>query len=301
MPHKTLVKLSRPYLSTAAEDFLGRQSGFTGEAGARRRLDGFHFVWSVCRTLSWGVHVFSPAMLFYQRSLLVTTHLDPMPLAGACILISSKLDNSAKKVVELAAALIRCSIPGIPVPPYVSRPESLAQKILECERLVLEVVCFDFRAEDPHIYVIKIAKTLGLSEAVAASAWLISTDAFATSCILRHPAQTIALGAVLIAARLASTKVTADAAELGSDAAAVADVLHELATFYLRQPEHTRLSSRGPVDLPVLEALAGKFKASEDQGNLRYLDMVDRSLSSTDTVRYVLNTEREHLKNEPVT
>lgn len=301
MSHRTLVKLSRPYLSAAAVDFLSRQSGMVGEAGRRRRLDGFNFIWSVCRMLSWGIHIFSPAMLFYQRSLLVTTNVDELPLAGACILISSKLDNSAKKIVELADALIRCSTPMVPIPPHVNRPEDLTPKILECERLVLEVLCFDFRAEDPHIYVIKIAKTLELGENVAASAWLIATDAFATSCLLRHPAQTIALGAVLIAARLANTKVTTDAAELGSDAAAVADVLHELASFYLRQPEHTRLSSQGPVELPLLESLAGRFKPSEDKGNLRYLDMVDRNLSSTDTVRYVLNTERRHLKNEPVT
>ncbi|KZT25400.1 hypothetical protein NEOLEDRAFT_1133774 [Neolentinus lepideus HHB14362 ss-1] len=82
--------------------------------------------------------------------------------------------------------------------------ENDRQRLLAVERLILEMICFNFTSRLPFSYVIKIGRALHATKKLTKLAWRLAVDSHRTPVTLSYPAHEIALGCIYLAALLSS-------------------------------------------------------------------------------------------------
>jgi len=87
---------------------------------------------------------------------------------------------------------------------YTQVVENDRRRMIAIERLILEMICFNFGTRMSFSYTIKVCRTLGCSKDLTKIAWHLAVDSHRTLIPLQYPPHTIALACVYLAALLTS-------------------------------------------------------------------------------------------------
>ncbi|ANB14079.1 Ctk2p [Sugiyamaella lignohabitans] len=236
----------------------------------------------------------------------------------ACILVSCKAVDTPKRVREIisTAHKLKSNQPGF-VPLTPSQVDEIKMSVISLERQILETVGFDFRIRIPHQYIVKLCKTLGVSDIMVGKiSWVVATDSFMTDAPMKYPAHTIALSCIILSAKLKELKsiFPIDSDKLLSPRRVVNQCLTDILDFYINYLQTSQLralSSSPEFNLSLLSVPTfmnirmaisrelSKIRAPEpDPATFNGLQIRDPKESDIGTVRYVLNWELEHVKGE---
>ncbi|TFK52610.1 cyclin-like protein [Heliocybe sulcata] len=134
-------------------------------------------------------------------------------VALAAIYVSTKMHDTLKKPRELLMVSYAVRFPelaaksrslGGEVDMDPNTVENDRQRLLAVERLILEMICFNFTSRLPFPYVIKIGRALHATKKLTKLAWRLAVDSHRTPVTLSYPAHEIALGCIYLAALLSS-------------------------------------------------------------------------------------------------
>lgn len=301
-PRPVVIRVSRPYLMPDQLEMLQRQSGTFGEAGAKRRIGAFHFAWKLCRELGFPVRVLCQTMVLFQRLILWNSMKDysTMILVSACTIIAFKVEDTPKKVRDVAAAALKIRN----LSTSASNIEDLRMRIVQFEQTVLESACFDLRSSDGHVYVVKIAHALKMPRDVAALAWNIFTDAHCCEAILKQPPHTIALASIILATKLLQFSAPRiDCTRFFMERADVNEALLDILNFYALYHSESLLAGTG-LDVQRMHdfktTIAREFVGSAKSDNYHGIVMRDRKIGQEGTARYVLTSQLDHVQGETI-
>ncbi|KZT60284.1 cyclin-like protein [Calocera cornea HHB12733] len=165
-----------------------------------KRLGFPHRTIGTAQTLFHRFHLFYPIKGFAYWD-----------VAHACLYVSTKVHDTLKKPRDIIIASYQVRFPEEAERARAKggemeiNPKKLdADKLLlvAVERLVLETICFNFKVQTPHSYVIKVARALGASKELTKLAYKLAIDSHRTASPLEHPPHTIALASLYLAALL---------------------------------------------------------------------------------------------------
>ncbi|EPQ54470.1 cyclin-like protein [Gloeophyllum trabeum ATCC 11539] len=131
----------------------------------------------------------------------------------AALYVSTKMHDTLKKPRELLMVSYAVRFPelaaksrslGGEVDMDPNTVENDRQRLLAVERLILEMICFNFTSRLPFPYVIKIGRALRATKKLTKLAWRLAVDSHRTPVTLSYPAHEIALGCLYLAALLSS-------------------------------------------------------------------------------------------------
>ncbi|CAN6673180.1 CTD kinase subunit beta [Trichomonascus vanleenenianus] len=299
--HPSLIKLSRPFLTTDQIEFLRTNSNSL--AVDSLKWQAFSQLWALARDFKFPIKTFATCMILYNRTLLFNNRFHSMETALACLFVASKIEDTPKKTKELLQYAYNRRI--------ISRTDDEKRlQLLGYERQILETTAFDFRIRNPHQYVIKICKTIDCNSAqrksLAKLAWVISTDALLTDLPLKQPAHTIAIAAIVLSAKVQNIDIFPfDSDRFYSTRLNVNRSLLELLDFYIKSFAMSMLGKESVVRMDLFyefrKGVAGEVSQEEVTPD-GYIGLVSRDtrLSDKGTVRYVLDWELDHVKDEQV-
>lgn len=296
--HTCIVKYSRPFLTTQQISALSHKNGLEGPLGMSLRIQGFHLAMAVCRSLKFPIKTFDVSMIEYLHTLIYAqnvSNFNMLALVGACIILGFKSQDTPKKTREVAAAILNQQ----KMPADSKEVEELRLGILAIEQQVMETICFDFRFSNPHLYVIKLGHELELDKAVARTAWDVTTDMFFTYAPLRQPSHTLALAAIILAAKLhnAAHVFPINSSALLSERPGVNECLEDLLNFYMLYHKETVLAkSSTPGSIEEFEQILTPI--SRELGKLKQVDVDCGDLFAYDP-KTNDNTTAEYLLYKP--
>jgi len=142
----------------------------------------------------------------------------------AALYVSSKMHDTLKKPREILMASYSVRFPEqaaksksivgeIDMDPMVLEQDR--QRLLAVERLMVELICFNFTSRMPYPYVIKIGRELKASKKLTKFAWRLTIDSQRTLVALQFPPHVVALACIYLAALLSTFEQNEAHAPLG--------------------------------------------------------------------------------------
>lgn len=199
-----VVRLSekqRGKLSTSQEEKARQQAcGFIESVGAKI---GFpRKTTATAQNLYHRFHLFFPRKDFGYQDVTL-----------AALYVSSKMHDTLKKPREILMASYTVRFPEqaaksksivgeIDMDPVVLEQDR--QRLLAVERLIVELICFNFTSRMPFPYVIKIGRELKTSKRLSKFAWRLTIDSQRTLVALQFPPHVVALACIYLAALLST-------------------------------------------------------------------------------------------------
>ncbi|KAF9485777.1 cyclin-like protein [Pholiota conissans] len=209
-----------PYFTPAEIEYLsekqrGKQSATQEE---KIRQSACTFLETIGARVGFPRRTIATAQALYNRFHLFFPRKDFQyyDVALAALFVSTKEHDTLKKPRELLAVAYSVRFPELAAksknpngevdidtmdPAMV---EADRQRLLAVERLILETICFNFKARMPFPYVIKLGKQLKASKKLIKLAWRMSIDSYRTLLPLIYPPHTMALGSIFAASLLLS-------------------------------------------------------------------------------------------------
>ncbi|CAK9839627.1 CTD kinase subunit beta [Schizosaccharomyces pombe] len=199
--HVLSIRMSHPYYS---EKEISRILSTRDPKENNLRMQAFAWISTLSKTLKFPVRTSGLAMLLYSRFQLFfpVNEIPLLECATACLVVASKIEDTAKKFRDILLAHYLQKHPGSEVDAHSQLIEENKKRILGLERMTLELICFDFRVRHPHNYMVKFAKSLKFSSSTASIAWNVCTDAYKTYTMLKYPAHIVAVASISIACKL---------------------------------------------------------------------------------------------------
>ncbi|PCH40239.1 cyclin-like protein [Wolfiporia cocos MD-104 SS10] len=211
------IKFHLPYFTTTeTEQLSDKQRGklsVTQEEKARQQACGF--VEAVGARIGFPRKTIATAQNLYHRFHLFFPRKDFSyhDVCLASLYVSSKMHDTLKKPREIIMISYMVRFPEL-----AAKSKSIAgeidmdpatvehdrQRLLAVERLILELVCFNFTSRLPFSYVIKLGRALGASKSLTKLAWRLTVDSYRTLVNLQYPPHVVALGCIYLAALLSS-------------------------------------------------------------------------------------------------
>ncbi|KAG8955834.1 hypothetical protein FRC04_006280 [Tulasnella sp. 424] len=143
----------------------------------------------------------------------------------ACMYVATKLHDTLKKPRDILMASYAVRFPELAAKIRVvggevemdhNVVETDRKRIIAIERLVLEMICFNFNTRLSFSFVIKLGKVLGATKDLIKLAWHLAVDSHRTLVPLMYPPHTIALACLYLGALLTSFESPAIPAPDGS-------------------------------------------------------------------------------------
>ncbi|KAI0300364.1 cyclin-like protein [Russula brevipes] len=199
-----VVRLSekqRGKLSTSQEEKARQQAcGFSESVGAKI---GFPR-----RTIATAQNLYHRFHLFFPRK-----DFGYQDVTLAALYVSSKMHDTLKKPREILMASYSVRFPEqaaksksivgeIDMDPAVLEQDR--QRLLAVERLIVELICFNFTSRMPFPYVIKVGRDLKASKKLTKFAWRLTMDSQRTLVALQYPPHVVAIACVYLAALLST-------------------------------------------------------------------------------------------------
>jgi len=214
-----VVRLSekqRGKLSTSQEEKARQQAcGFIESVGAKI---GFPR-----KTIATAQNLYHRFHLFFSRK-----DFGYQDVTLAALYVSSKMHDTLKKPREILMASYTVRFPEqaaksksivgeIDMDPAVLEQDR--QRLLAVERLIVELICFNFTSCMPFQYVIKIGRELKASKKLTKFAWRLTIDSQRTLVALQYPPHVVAIACIYLAALLSTFEQseTQPSAECHSD------------------------------------------------------------------------------------
>ncbi|KAJ2673982.1 RNA polymerase II C-terminal domain kinase beta subunit [Coemansia sp. RSA 1285] len=161
------------------------------------------FIKEIARKMGFPARTASTAQLLVYRTYIYrpTTRIGSTDLATGCLLVSSKMEETIKKLRDIIAhSYVLSSKPQSSQSDPKQVPSSVIDKmrpnVMNAEQLILEAIGYDFRTSHTHLLFVKLAKMAGLTResAVATSGWAILLDAYFTTLPIQYPSTVISAG-----------------------------------------------------------------------------------------------------------
>ncbi|KAH9037156.1 cyclin-like protein [Lactarius hengduanensis] len=203
-PPFDVVRLSekqRGKLSTSQEEKARQQAcGFTESVGIKI---GFpRKTIATAQNLYHRFHLFFPKKDFGYQDVTL-----------AALYVSSKMHDTLKKPREILmasysvrfpeqAAKSKSMVGEIDMDPAVLEQDR--QRLLAVERLIVELICFNFTSRMPFPYVIKIGRKFNASKKLTKLAWRLTIDSQRTLVALQYPPHVVAIACLYLAALLST-------------------------------------------------------------------------------------------------
>ncbi|WBW71700.1 Lsk1 associated cyclin [Schizosaccharomyces osmophilus] len=246
--HVLSIRLSRPFYS---ENEITRimQSRDPKENGFK--MQAFNWISEMSRSLKFPVRTSGLAMLLISRIQLFYS-LAELPLiecATACLFVACKVEDTAKKLREILLIHFQHKHPGLDADTHAQIIDEVKRKVLGLERMILELLCFDFRVRDPHTYVIKFAKSLNFTPNTITVAWNICTDAYRTFAPLKYPVSVIAIAALSITCKLQKLSQPIIPRNFCAPTLLTEGAIADLLDLYMHFQPYTILGQMYPTDL----------------------------------------------------
>ncbi|KAH7913074.1 cyclin-like protein [Hygrophoropsis aurantiaca] len=145
----------------------------------------------------------------------------------AALYVSTKMHDTLKKPREILMVSYAVRFPelaaksksvGGEVDMDPTTAENDRQRLLAVERLILEMICFNFTSKMPFPYVIKIGRNMGASKKLIKLAWRLTVDCHRTLVPIQYPPHVVALGCLFTAALLSTLDPPPSPAQMEIDA-----------------------------------------------------------------------------------
>ncbi|KAJ2510432.1 RNA polymerase II C-terminal domain kinase beta subunit [Coemansia sp. RSA 1939] len=166
------------------------------------------FIKEIARKMGFPARTASTAQLLVYRTYIYrpTTRIGSTDLATGCLLVSSKMEETIKKLRDIIAySYVLLSKPqssqSDPKQVASSVIDKMRPNVMNAEQLILEAIGYDFRTSHTHLLFVKLAKMAGLTResAVATSGWAILLDAYFTTLPIQYPSTVISAGSLVLA------------------------------------------------------------------------------------------------------
>ncbi|KAI9475529.1 MAG: cyclin-like protein [Benjaminiella poitrasii] len=205
----------RPYFTKRQLTILSslkKTGSFSAAKELNSRQSYCKFIQDVGKKLGFPQKTISTSQALFHRFYLYYSLRDyaPQDISATCLFVASKIEETHKKLKDIMVVVHSVRYPDSKEldPEHIS--EERRRKIIGYEKLLLEVLCFDFQLRHPYEYVIKFIKwiqafqTLVDGRRLARKAYDLAVDSYRTPLCLEYPAHTIAAGCIMLASRLLS-------------------------------------------------------------------------------------------------
>ncbi|KAJ2743383.1 hypothetical protein GGI20_003792 [Coemansia sp. BCRC 34301] len=168
-----------------------------------QRLRGCNFVHNVVKRLDMHQFVASTACVFFHRFYMrqSMSRYHHYEVAGACVLLSSKVEENKRGLKDIALACSYVAKKGNAKGAAEDR-EKWEHLLKRLEIVVLENCCFDMDVVHPYRYVDTLAPEFGIPVYIAKSATALINDSMRTHVCLLYRPEVVAVAALYLALQI---------------------------------------------------------------------------------------------------
>jgi len=146
---------------------------------------------------------------FYARMSYET--YDRVTVATTCLFLASKVEESPKKLKDVVIETYKAHHKVDKAPDVESKEFfDLKERVLVCERILLQVLGFDLSVEHAYRPLLAYVKSIKGSKDLAQIAWNFINDSLRTTICLQYPPRCLAAAGVHLASKYLATHVTKD-------------------------------------------------------------------------------------------
>ncbi|KIJ54574.1 hypothetical protein M422DRAFT_24513 [Sphaerobolus stellatus SS14] len=151
----------------------------------------------------------------------------------AALYVSSKMHDTLKKpqdllmvsyVVRFPELAAKSKVAGGDVVMDPEKVEQDRQRLIAIERLILEMICFNFTSRMSFPYIIKLGRAVGASKHLINLAWRLATDSYRTMAPLLYPPHSVAVASIYLSGLLLSFEYSGNSEETTSNSRTSAEV-----------------------------------------------------------------------------
>ncbi|OZJ03999.1 hypothetical protein BZG36_03630 [Bifiguratus adelaidae] len=167
------------------------------------KVSSCRFIEAVGKRAGFPQRTVSTAQALFHRFYLHYAYRD-YPTSETCIatlFVASKIEDTSKKLKDIIVAGHAIRHPDAKELDPEQISEERRKRLIGIERLLLEMICFDFQTHHPYPFIPKFVKALGGSKELAFDAYLIAKDAYRLPLCLQYPVHTIAAASIYLASR----------------------------------------------------------------------------------------------------
>ncbi|KAI9307456.1 cyclin-like protein [Cunninghamella echinulata] len=201
----------RPYFTKkqlATIDQLNEQS-LRSSQSINTHASSCKFMQEVGKSLGFPQTTISTSQSLYHRFYLYYSPrtYSLLEVCITCLFVGSKIEETIKKLrdIYIVAHSVRNPKQQELDPENIS--DDRLSKIIEYEKLLLEILCYNFQIKHPYEYIVKFSRKIQEIQNIngkllARKAYSLAIDSYRITLCLEYPAHTIAAGCLYLASKL---------------------------------------------------------------------------------------------------
>lgn len=162
--HLMVLQMSKPYMSSEfIEQRLQKLRTTTETRETTIRLSACNYIIATGRFMQFPIRTIAGAMALYHRFHLFhpMAEMPYQEVAAACLFVACKAENTHKKLKEILIGAYSARHPDrAAINPTSQTLEEQRKRVNGLERMILEILAFDFRLKHPFLDVLKMARSL---------------------------------------------------------------------------------------------------------------------------------------------
>ncbi|CAI4214882.1 unnamed protein product [Parascedosporium putredinis] len=161
-PHPGTVTVPEQYIFEQNIRQMQRAAGSDPTREDSYRLQGVQMIDNVRKALQLPVRTFNTAVVYYHRFRLRHREVEYnfQDSALAALFLACKVEDTIKKAKDILCAAYNLKNPEHQTTPDDKLFEQSSRVMVGLERMMLEIIGFDFRTRHPQKYLIKVVRTL---------------------------------------------------------------------------------------------------------------------------------------------
>jgi len=179
------------------------------EEEVRRRRDTCGFLCETGQKLRMPQLTIATAIVFYHRFFAHKSYeaYDEYNVATTCLFLGSKVEETPKKLKDVIIESAKIKEPAKPPPDADSRDFHVEkERILICERVLLQTLAFDLSVEHAYRPLLAYVKSIKGTRDLAQVAWNFINDSLRTTICLQYAPRCVSAACVFLAAKYLSEK-----------------------------------------------------------------------------------------------